>query len=54
LGGGATAENLDRVRDLVDGVIVSTAFKSAGGWSRESLSADWDPSRIEEFMRAVG
>ena len=54
LGGGATAETLDRVRALVSGIIVSTAFKKIGGWTRESLSADWDPDRIAAFMRAVG
>ena len=53
LGGGATAENIGRVHDLADGVIVSTAFKAAGGWSKESLAADWDEGRIVEFMRAV-
>lgn len=54
LGGGATAENLSRFRGLADGAIVSTAFKAAGGWSRDSLSADWDEERIGQFMRAVG
>jgi hypothetical protein len=54
LGGGATAENVSRIRDLADGVIVSTAFKAKGGWSRESLAADWEEGRIEAFMRAAG
>jgi hypothetical protein len=53
LGGGATAENIARFRDLADGVIVSTAFKTVGGWSRESLSADWDEARIAQFVRAA-
>ena len=53
LGGGATAENVRRFRELAEGVIVSTAFKAKGGWSRESLAADWDEGKIEAFMRAV-
>lgn len=53
LGGGATAENIARFRDLADGVIVSTAFKTVGGWSPESFSADWDEARIAQFVRAA-
>lgn len=54
IGGAATAGNLAQVRGLVDGIVVSTAFKSIGGWTRDSLAADWDPGRIAEFMRAAG
>lgn len=53
VGGGATADNLGMFRDLVDGVIVSTAFKAKGGWTRESLTEDWHPDRIAAFMAAV-
>ncbi len=53
LGGGATAENLATLKSLCDGVIVSTAFKRTGGWTRESLGADWDGERIREFMEAA-
>jgi hypothetical protein len=53
LGGGATAGNLGRVRELVSGIIVSTAFKKVGGWSRESLAADWNADHIKTFMAAV-
>lgn len=54
LGGGATAENLARVRELLSGIIVSTAFKKVGGWTRESLAADWDVDQIKKFMTALG
>jgi len=53
LGGSATAENLSHVKSLCDGVIVSTAFKRIGGWTKESLGADWDGTRIRAFMDAV-
>ena len=53
LGGGATAENVSQALQHADGVIVSTAFKSVGGWTRESLAADWDEARIAKFMEAV-
>jgi hypothetical protein len=35
-------------------VIVSSAFKSISGFSRESLQAGWDAEKIAEFMRVVG
>jgi predicted TIM-barrel enzyme len=53
LGGGATAATLARIRSLADGVVVSTAFKRVGGWTRESLAADWDEARIAEFMKVL-
>jgi predicted TIM-barrel enzyme len=53
LGGGATPENAAQALALADGLIVSTAFKAIGGWTRESLSADWDESRIAAFMKAI-
>ncbi len=53
LGGGATAENLAMLKSLCDGVIVSTAFKRVGGWTRESLGADWDGARVREFVSAI-
>ncbi len=53
LGGGATPENVAQALTLADGVIVSTAFKPAGGWTRESLSADWEESRVAAFIEAV-
>ncbi len=53
LGGGATAENVAALKPLCDGIIVSTAFKPVGGWTRESLGADWDGARIREFVSAI-
>jgi len=53
LGGGATAENIAQALQHANGVIVSTAFKSVGGWMRESLAADWDEAHIAKFMEAV-
>jgi membrane complex biogenesis BtpA family protein len=53
LGGGATSETIGRIRSLANGVVVSTAFKRVGGWSRESLSADWDEARISDFMQSA-
>jgi hypothetical protein len=54
IGGGAAVDNLERVLPLVDGIVVSTAFKAVGGWTRQSFSEDWDPHRIRAFMKAVG
>lgn len=53
LGGGATAENIAEVLKIADGVIVSSAFKSISGWTREALLAEWELERIEAFMHAV-
>lgn len=53
LGGGATAENIDEILQVADGVIVSSAFKSVSGWTKEALLAEWELDRIEAFMRAA-
>jgi membrane complex biogenesis BtpA family protein len=53
LGGGATVENIDQVLQVADGVIVSSAFKSVSGWTKEALLAEWELDRIEAFMRAA-
>lgn len=53
LGGGANKDNIREVLNYADGVIVSTAFKRGGGWSRDSLQEDWDDVRINEFMGYV-
>ena len=53
LGGGANRDNIQQVLDHADGAIVSTAFKPAGGWNRNSLSSDWDQTIIEDFMQYV-
>lgn len=53
LGGGATVANAAQALSQADGAIVGTAFKSIGGWTRESLAAEWDEERIAAFMSAV-
>jgi membrane complex biogenesis BtpA family protein len=53
LGGGANVENVARALQLADGIIVSTAFKSRSGWTRETLLEEWSAERIQAFMDAV-
>lgn len=53
LGGGATAENVADVLELADGVIVSSAFKSISGWTREAMLAEWEYPKIKAFMDRV-
>ncbi len=57
LGGGATAANVRAVLAVnggsADGVIVGSAFKAQGGWTRAGLLEEWDADRILDFMRAV-
>jgi uncharacterized protein len=53
LGGGATAENIGEVLKVADGVIVSSAFKSVSGWTKEALLDEWSYDRIVAFMRAA-
>jgi membrane complex biogenesis BtpA family protein len=53
LGGGAKAENIRRVLKVSDGAIVSSSFKPVGGWTKESMLAEWNYDRIAQFMEAV-
>lgn len=53
LGGGANPQNVKQVLAQADGIIVSSAFKSAAGWSHASLASDWEDDRIAAFMQAV-
>lgn len=53
LGGGANVENIFAVLKLADGVIVSSAFKSVSGWTREAMLAEWEYPRIKAFMDRV-
>ena len=53
LGGGGTAGNIAEVLKVADGVIVSSAFKSISGWTKEAMLAEWEQDRIEAFMEAV-
>jgi uncharacterized protein len=52
IGGGVSDKNVDQALRAADSVIVSTAFKPVGGWTRESLQADWDPAKIQAFVAA--
>lgn len=53
LGGGANKDNIADVLKVADGVIVSSAFKSVSGWTKEALLAEWETHRIEVFMQAA-
>jgi membrane complex biogenesis BtpA family protein len=53
IGGGVNDKNIGQALQAADGVIVSTAFKTVGGWTRESLQADWDPGRVRDFVTAA-
>lgn len=53
LGGGADEGNIRQVLQIAQGVIVSSAFKPIGGWTKESMLAEWDFSRMQNFMRHV-
>ena len=54
LGGGVDAGTVKAALQAADGVIVSTAFKPSGDWSRAALHADWDFERMTAFMAAAG
>ncbi|NMC30300.1 MAG: hypothetical protein GYA45_09545 [Pelolinea sp.] len=53
LGGGAKAENVKEALKFCSGVVVSSSFKPIGGWTEESILAEWDYDRIAQFMQAV-
>lgn len=50
IGGGVNADNVKEALRVADGVIVSSAFKSVGGFTRESLQTDWEAEKIAQFM----
>ena len=52
IGGSVNAGSVSQSLTLADSVIVSTAFKPIGGWTRESLQADWDAVKVQAFMQA--
>ena len=54
IGGGVNEHNIRQAQHVAESVIVSTAFKPTGGWTRESLQADWDPAKIQAFLSAAG
>lgn len=53
IGGGVNANNVQQALSVADGIIVSSAFKTLNGFSRESMLLDWDADRIARFMAAV-
>ena len=53
LGGGADENNIQQVLRIAHGAIVSSAFKPIGGWTQESMLAEWDLVRMQGFMRQV-
>ncbi len=53
IGGGVNAGNVEKALEVADGIIVSSAFKKIGGFTRESMRQDWDPESIKKFMEAV-
>jgi len=53
IGGSVNEKNVAHALTIADSVIVSTAFKPIGGWSRESLQADWDAAKVRAFMQAA-
>lgn len=53
IGGGVNAGNLKEALRVANGVIVSSAFKSKSGFTRETMQMDWDAEKITEFMQAV-
>ncbi|HNY84397.1 MAG TPA: BtpA/SgcQ family protein [Anaerolineaceae bacterium] len=52
LGGGANVNNLAQFAELCNGIIVSSAFKTTTGWTREAMTAEWDLDRMRAFMDA--
>ena len=54
IGGGVNAGNVKEALRVAEGVIVSSAFKPVGDFTRDSLLMDWDAGKIGRFMEAVG
>jgi len=53
LGGGAKPDTISKVMEIAQGVIVSSAFKPIGGWTQQSVLAEWNEDLIGKFMQAV-
>jgi membrane complex biogenesis BtpA family protein len=53
LGGGATPGNIEQVLEKATGVVVSSAFKLKGGFTRQGIAEGWDAGKIKLFMEAV-
>ncbi|MEA4812092.1 MAG: BtpA/SgcQ family protein [Anaerolineaceae bacterium] len=52
LGGGANAQNLKDFVPLCNAIIVSSAFKTSSGWTREAMTTPWDLGKMNQFMDA--
>ncbi len=53
LGGGAKQENIKETLKVSQGAIISSSFKPVGGWTKDSMLAEWDYERMARFMEAV-
>jgi uncharacterized protein len=53
LGGGAKPENIQQVMRYAEGAVVSSSFKSVGGWTQQAILAEWDEGLMGKFMKAV-
>ncbi len=53
IGGGVNAGTVQRALRIAEGVIVSSAFKTQPGFTRESMLMDWDLEKMKAFMGKV-
>ncbi len=53
IGGGVNVGNVKQALRIADGIIISSAFKTNSGFTRESMLADWDAGKIKTFMEAI-
>lgn len=53
IGGGVNEGNVKQALRIADGIIISSAFKSQPGFTRQSMLADWDLERMKAFMKAM-
>ena len=53
IGGGVNVGNVKEALRVADGIIVGSAFKKVGGFTRESMLLDWDAEKIAEFKQVV-
>lgn len=53
VGGGVNSGNLTQALHIADGVIVSSAFKTQPGFTRESMLMDWDLDKMKALMKAL-
>jgi predicted TIM-barrel enzyme len=53
IGGGVNAGNIQQALRIADGIIVSSAFKTQPGFTRDSMLMDWDLDKMKAFMKAA-